>query len=518
MDPAYALSLQNFIAAPRGCKPRKGYRKWSTGFTTPVTTLLPYNSKVASNSKLFAVSGSEIFDITNGGAIGSPVVTGLSAGANAYWQHATQTYSTSSSNYLIAVNGVDSPRLFDGTSWSACSQVATPSGPGQFSQNDNNGSTVNITAFIDVVLHQQRLWFVASNSSKAFYTSIASVGGQLNAFDFGPLFTRGGALHKLETWTMDTGGVAGTQSMLVAISTKGDVVIFAGNDPAVATSWGLVGQFQLGSPVGRRCTVQYQGDLLVLSMDGLFPLSKYLQSARLERTAALTYAIAPTISELTSTLGTIKGFELVVYPSENVVLLNIPQLIQDNNFQFCYETNARAWSQFKGWPAACFGTFNDALYFGAEDHVALAFIGWQDGADINGTGGNNIVANALTAFDSMATPEIPAGSIKQVVLVRPFFQTGQTNPTVSIGINTDFNLGTVVGAASLNASSSATWDIATWDSYWVVWGGTLVPYNQWSTPACYPGEYLAFAISMSVTSDTLWPATSWTISPGGQFG
>lgn len=324
MDPTYALQLTNFVATPQGCAPRKGYRNWATGFSTTVTTLLPYNAKISSGNKLFALAGANIYDITSGGAIGAPVVSGLTI-SSPYWQSARQTYTTSPNNYMIIVNGTDAPRLYDGTTWTTCTQTASPAAPGQFSNVDNNGAAVSIATFVDTLLHQQRLWFVANNSSKAYYLPIAQAGGQLAVFDFGSLFPRGGNLFKLDTWTMDIGSAQGTQSMLVAISNKGDVVVFSGNDPSSASTWALVGTYQLGSPVGRRCTTQYQGDLMILSQDGLYPLSKYLQSARLDSTAALTYTIGPTISDLTTAYAGIQGFELCVYPSANVMLLNIPQ-------------------------------------------------------------------------------------------------------------------------------------------------------------------------------------------------
>jgi hypothetical protein len=516
MDRAYALSLQNFIANPQGCSPRQGYRKWATGFTSTVNSLITYNSKTSTGSKLFAVSGGNIYDITTGGAIGTAIVSGLST-TSTYWQQAKQTYSTSGSNYVMMVNGVDYPRLYDGTTWTTCSQPASPAGIGQFNQLDNNGNAVAISNFIDILQHQQRLWFVANNSTKAYYAPVAAVGGQLAAFDFGPLFTRGGSLYKLDTWTMDIGSTQGTQALLVAISSKGDVVVFAGNDPSSSTSWTLIGQYQVGSPVGRRCTTQYQGDLMILTQDGLYPLSKYLQSARLDSTAALTYTISPTISALTSSLASQPGFELCVFPSENVMMLNIPQLTTSANFQFCFHTITKGWSQFTGWPAACFNIFNDQMFFGSTDHVALTFIGYTDGADINGNGGNNISCTVLTAFDPM-TDQMRPGTLKTVRLVKPFLTTGMANPMIAIGVNTDFNLTPIVGTNAVYSVVGGVWDNMNWDAGATTWQGSLTTYNQWSTPNCYPGEYLAFAMSLSVTADTIWSSTSWIISPGGEVG
>lgn len=518
MDPAFAISLQNVVCKPSGVDLRQGYRKWAWNLPAPTTSLLAFNSRSGSSNKLFAVCSDEIYDVTSGGdmSAASPAVTGLNT-TNVYWQHVQQTYTTGNTNYLMAVNGADAPRIYDGSTWTTCTQTGSPSAPGQFSTNDSNGNSVSITSFVDLCLHNQRLWFVRSGSTKAYYLDIGQVGGTLYPFDFGPFFPSGGNLHKLAAWTIDSG--SGTSSYLVAISNKGDTVIFGGTNVSSASTWSLIGQYKLGSPVGRRCTETLHGDLLVLTQDGLYPLSKYVQSAVIERTQALTYNIAPTISSLVETLVDTPGFEVVVYPAGDVLLLNVPQSLQANNFQFCYHLIQQAWSQFTGWPAQCFGAVNDALYFGGPDYVALAFIGYKDDAEIDGSGGNNIFWTALQAFNSFADYGLGPGVLKHAKLVKPYIVTGQANPTISVGVNTDFNLIPIVGSATVNPVTGATWDNAYWDDPDATWVGSLTTVNQWATPLCYPGTYLAFAISVSAVSETSWVATNWVLAPStSQFG
>lgn len=515
MDPRYGLSIQNFVATNQGLAVRQGYRMWATGLPGSVTTLIPYHARISAQSKLFAVSGTGIYDVTNGGVVGAPVVTGLSS-ANGYWQSVIQSYTNASTSTLIAVNGNDAPRTFNGTTWGTCTQVVSPSGVGQFSQNDNNGNAVSINNFVDVLLHQQRLWFVSTNSTKGYYCDIAQVGGTLYAFDFGPFFPNGGKLFKLATWTMDSGGSSGTQAMLVAMSDKGDVVVFQGTNPATATSWSMIGQYKIGSPVGRRCTTQYEGDLLVLTQDGLYPMSQYLQSARVQNTDSFTYKISNVISNLVASLSNVPGFEAAVYPGANVMMLNVPQSQQGNNFQFCFNTITKGWTQFTGWPAQCFGLFNDSFFFGGTNFVALAFIGYKDGADIYGNGGNNIVATAMSAFSSF-DGELGTGVVKHVKLVQPFINSGTAQPAVKVGVNTDFNLTPIVGSATMSPVTGAVWDSAKWDDPSATWVGSLATYNKWNSVAAWPGSYIAVVVSISATADTTWTATNLMMSPGGPF-
>lgn len=517
MDPAYGLSIQNFVCTPQGLSVRQAYRKWATGLPASVSSLLPFHGKNSTTNKLFAVAGGSIYDVTGGGAVGAPVVSGLTASAP-YWQWASQSTSTGGNNYLFVVNGTDMPRMYDGTSWTACTQSSSPSGAGQFKTTDNNGATVNLSSFNDVIQHQQRLWFVANNSTKAYYTDVASSGGNLYAFDFGPFFPNGGKLHKLATWSKDVGGTIGVQAVLVAISDKGDLLIYSGTSPSGAGTWAIQAQTHIGSPVGKRCTLPYEGDLLLLTQDGLYPISKYLEKGQADTSDALTYKIGPTISQLVSTYSGTPGFELVLNPGENVMLMNVPQSIQANNFQFCFHTQTKGWTQFTGWPAQCFALFNDTLYFGGTDFVALAFMGYQDGASITGIGGNNVVATAMSAFATLDDQTGAPGFMKQVTMVKPFFVTGSASPTISVGINTDFNLIPIVGSATVTPGTGAVWDSAVWDSSGSTWVGSLTTYNRWTAVAAYPCSYMAVILSVSATTDTLWTATDLLIKPAGIYG
>lgn len=512
MDPQYALVCKNYIATPQGLSVRKGYKAWTPG--NPVETLIPYSN--TTGSKLFAIGLSNILDATT---IGAPVIVGNTFSNNDRWQWATQGSSTAGNNYLFLVNGEAAPLIYDGTSWGVCIQDATPALPGVFELLDANGNAIDINTFMDVVLHKQRLWFVATGSTTAYYLDIAAVGGALNPFDFGPLFPRGGSLHKIVSWTQDIGGNAGTQSLLVAISSMGDIAIFNGDNPADATQWALAGQYALGAPIGMNCTVQLEGDLLYLSKDGLFPMSKYLATSRGNTTVALTYAIAPTISDLVATYGSLDGFSLTYQPTTSLLILNVPQDLATNNFQLVFNTITRGWTQFVGWPAACFCVFEDTLYFGTEDGVQLGFYGYTDGADMDGNDGSTYNATALQSYNHFNEfPGLGYGVIKQAVAVKPYIITGDMLPTLRVGVNTDYNLVASVGTSGSTVLSGAIWDASEWDSAISLWAGSLGTYNQWATPLCWPGEALALALSVSVGAETMWISTSWLIEPGGQFG
>jgi hypothetical protein len=506
LSPEYAISATNFVAAPQGgLTIRQGYQQYTTGYSSPVTTLIPYYGLTKASNKLFAISGGNVYDTTSSGAIGTAVVTGLSS-SSPYWQYAAQ--ETANTTYAIAVNGVDAPILYNGSSWIHCSQSAT-TGVGIFSTTDQNNNAVSINTFVDVHNHNERLWFIQQSSTVAYYTDIGAIGGQLYAFDFGPQFKRGGHLHKIVSWTMDFG--FGSIFNMAVISSRGDVVIYEGADPSNAATWNMLGAWELGTPVSQRCAIPIDGDVAYLSTDGLFPLSKYIQSTRVNIQAAFSYAITPTIQSLIQEWQDTEGWQMVIYPFGQLLIINVPQGNESGNIQLAYNFVNGGWTQFNNWPAECFVMFEDKIYFGGTNFVALAFEGFNDGADTSGNGGTSVIATALQAFS-----DLNYQGLKSVRLLKPYITSGQSNPSVSVGINTDFDLSSEVGQSTPVIPSGALWDVATWgNAYWV--GAALTP-NQWFSPNTWPGEYIAVQVSMSAGTQTTWIATNFIVEPGQSFG
>ena len=73
-----------------------------------VTTLMPYTNGVT--VKLFAYCSGNIYDVSTGGAVGAPAVTGLNSVAiMSYVQ-----FSGTGPQTLVAANGVDPLQFFSG--------------------------------------------------------------------------------------------------------------------------------------------------------------------------------------------------------------------------------------------------------------------------------------------------------------------------------------------------------------------------------------------------------------------
>jgi hypothetical protein len=493
MAPQYAINLTNFVASPQGVAVRQGYKAHATGINGYVNTLMPYNAIPPVSNRLFAAAGSRIYDATYEGDATESVTDLISD----QWSHVN--FTATAGHYLVITNGLDAPRHWNGTSWTTWTNVTTPSAPGQFS-----GFPL-LSKLDGVISHQRRLWFVERNSSKGWYAPINSVGGALISFDFGPQFPRGGTLAALASWSMNGG--TGMQNYLVAISSVGDTVIYEGVDPSDSTKWSLKGSWRLGAPIGNRCFLPFGGDVLVVTQDGLMPLSKYMQTVT--RTEALTDNIRPTLTSLISSQRGLPGFQIHDYPARNLLILNVPQVNPDANVQFVYNTITGGWSLFTGWPAQCWGTLGDQVFFGNDGTVSLAFSGYKDGAGVDGNGGNIYTATAQQAFNYFEKPGIK----KRFVRAKVNLLSASGRPNVRIGCNVDWSTASPVNLGSASATSASIWGIDTFgDAEWS--GAGLINSNDWQTlgPIGYAGSLV---IAVAVLSETVWHSTEWELEPGG---
>ena len=170
MEPLDAVTLTNFWPGTNSVILRNGYTKHATGITGTVQTLMAYSS--GTSNQLFAAAIDSIYDVTAGGAVGAADVTGLS---NAKFQYVNIT--TPAASYLMAVNGVDKLRTYDGSAW----------------HTDGDGSPYDITGVntancSNITLFKNRVWLVENGSLKAWYLAANSIGGAAIALDMTSLF------------------------------------------------------------------------------------------------------------------------------------------------------------------------------------------------------------------------------------------------------------------------------------------------------------------------------------------
>ena len=84
--------------------------------------------------------------------------------------------------------------------------------------------------------------------------------------------TRGGKLLFGATWSIDAGD--GIDDKCVFVTDRGDVLMFTGSDPGDVATGARKGAITSAPPLGMNAHVLIGGDLMIMTVDGIVPLSQ----------------------------------------------------------------------------------------------------------------------------------------------------------------------------------------------------------------------------------------------------
>lgn len=476
-----AVELINFLPSTTLCQLRFGHTQHATGMTGQVETLMSYQG--GATSELFAivqeVGSASVYDVTAGGAVGAAELGSLT---NARWQYIN--LATAGGTFIEMCNGADAVYTYNGTTWT-----------------DQSGNITGVTSsdLININLFKNRVWFIEENTLRAWYLPTQSISGAANALDLRAFCKRGGYLMAMGTWTIDAG--YGVDDLAVFVTSQGEVLVYRGTDPSSASTWALVGVWWLGSPVGRRCFVKYKGDLLLITRDGLIPLSGALQTSRTNPRVALTDKIQSAMSTATTNYGSNFGWQVIPFPAQDMLLMNVPVQAGNNQEQYVMNTITGAWGRFQDWEANCWELHSEELFFGGNTFVGQAW-------DTNADNGVAIDSSALQAFNYFGS----RGQLKRFTMMRPTLYANG-NPSIQGTINVDFNLAAPTSNLTTATINAALWDTGEWDES--LWGEDLTLTNLWqgTVGVGYCGAPRLAANTNGINLQ--WVSTEVVLEPGG---
>ena len=425
MSPKRAVKLDNWFPQPDWIEVRKGFIIWSPITSDPVETLATYNG--LTTRTMFAASNGVIYDVT-ANASGTSAVTGLT---NSRFQYVN--FATTGGNFLYMVNGADVPQYYDGSTW----QTAVITGV-------SSSDIIGVNAF------KNRLWFTLTGSSDVAYLPVDSIQGAASIFPLGGLFTKGGFLMAMGTWSIDAGN--GPDDYAVFMSSQGQCAIYQGTDPSSANTWSLVGVFDMGSPIGRRCFTKVGADIALICIDGVVPLSKAMI---FERGAVVKVSLTERIQRVMNQSARLYrnnfGWQLISYPRGTRAILNVPIEENTDQVQYVMNTLSGAWCQFIGMKANCWELLDEDLFFGGNDGIVYK-------ADTSGNdAGNALSADMMTAYNYYGL----RGNQKRWSMCRPQLTTdGQVNP--GLALNVDFREDAPLSIPATQIVAASLWDVALW--------------------------------------------------------
>lgn len=535
-----AYILQNAFPQLDYVRARRGSTVWTTSGmpASTVSTLMPWQN--AQTSKLFAACGTAIYDVSSTGAAVSSF-TGLGNVTLQYVQ-----FQGIGGSYLVAVNGTSTNYIWDGTGWNrtfaktgttasasavvtamsnttnlfagmgvtgtgipantnilsvdSSSQVtltnnATANGAGvslTFYQNPPITGTSSITGttpvFSNVNVFKNRLYFVEQNTLNVWYLGAQSIGGAATVFPLYGVCRHGGYLVATASWAIDS--TSGIYESFVAITSEGEVLMYDGNDPS---TWSLKGQYKISKPLGPRCFYKAGGDLMIMTEDGIVPMSKVetLDQIALQN-VAVTLPIAPAWRQaVLDRVGQV-GWQITLWPLESMGIINLPKATASDTTQFIVNARTGAWAKYTGWDANCFAVYNNGLYFGTSD--GRVFQGENGGSD----NGSNYTMVVFPSFNNLNARV----NHKQVKMVHPYI-TSNLNVGFPVSINTDYNT-TIPNppTAAVPTGGSAVWDTAVWDVS--SWPAGTTAQNNWQYATAF-GTTFSPIIQLTLSSSSITP-------------
>ncbi len=478
-----AVILDNLVPNVGSVDLRKGYEIHVSGMPGQVQTIMEWSGSAA-NSKQFSASSSGIYNTTIAGAVGAADITGLT---NAKWNWVN--FSTAGGDFLVACNGDDEVRNYDGSTWTTPTLTGAPGTPA--------GSDL-----INVTVHKERLFFIEKDSMSYWVLNVKSIAGTATEVPLGSFTYKGGHLVAQAGWTIDGG--SGLDDMLVTITSEGETLVFQGTDPTDANNWSMIGRFNLGKPAGRKCLEKVAGDLIVLTEDGYVSMAAALKSGRSDPNQAVSDKIRGAVADMMELYRDNFGWQGLLFPKAGLIIVNVPIIEASLYHQHVYSIRTKAWCRFTGLESVSWGMLDSDMYFGDGSGNVYKF--WSSDAD-NGT---DIVGDVQQAFSYFKTP----GRIKRWNQIRPVFQAN-ANMSPELGMSVDFQINSPSGTASFTADPTSLWDESPWDT--TEWAGEGDIKAQWRDVF---GVGISGGLRMVVRGNGIalkWHSTDYSFEVGDKF-
>jgi hypothetical protein len=473
-----AQVLENFFPSQFMIRPRGGSSRRATVSTRAVRSIITYRS--GTTQKIFCAADGKIFDATAPASPFSYLVAVLSGRTSDLYSFVN--FATVGGTFVIAVNGADLHLVYDGLNWATNVPAITG---------------VSSALFNHVWSYKNRLFFVEKDSMRFWFLPVDTIGGAASSFSLAGVFQRGGSILAGATWSQDSGD--GLDDKCAIFSTAGEVAIYEGANPASPTDWALVGRYDISEPLGRNGFMRVGGDLLILTVNGVIPLSAAVVKDQAALSlAAVSRAIEPDWKEAVR-LYRNNNWSMIKWPEQNMAIIAFAQIFNTeildgvwgqgewggefvwgtvtvdtaNPVPTCFVVNLEtgAWAKYLGWDVQSIGYHAGEIYFGnsAGRLMAAEHGGTDDGA-------------AYYCRAAWWPSDFGASAVTKVYHMARGVYRAATPFEAKVSISTDYDLQWDAAPSSgPNVSAGSLWDQALWDQ--ALWdaGGQKQVSNKWTS-------------------------------------
>lgn len=425
MDISDAIKMDNYIPKDTKVTLRKGYTQY---FKSKKSFLTLASYKKYNQSMFIGISDGIAYNLT------SKRNVKLFDNVN-FTNSRCQTFQYK--DRLFFMNGVDKPKVF----------YIDEDLSEKFEDWNLKGEDLIDEKIISGAVSKQFLWFIEKGSMNVWYTSEGgNIAGNLYKFDLSSVSRFGGHIMAVCCWTLDGG--QGLDDLTVFITSEGEALVYSGTNPNDAENWSLKGSYKIAKPLGYRCTLAYQGDVVIITEDGYMPLSKVLPLNQASNSAiAFSDKIRGLVLDRTSKNKNKDGWQAIIYQRGGYAIFNVP--VYGNYEQHVININNGSWCRFTNIKSYCWELYEGRLYFGSDYGVYLFDDGYSDA-------GNHILGEVEQAYSDFGY-----NGLKKIQLLNPRTKSS-TQYALVIYTNVDYDEQQASYAENVGISGVTKWNETKW--------------------------------------------------------
>lgn len=467
-----AIILDNIIPDMGKVRVRNGFVEHTDSDDLTVHTPGPVESlmiyKAGGVEKMLAADGGEIYDVSTAAA--PAAITGGTGFSSNRWQYVNFEAKMG----MVNDHASDAPQVYNGSTISAMTI---------------SGSGLTVNNIIGIHVFKNRTWVWEKNKQDVWYSALNALGGTMTKFPLSYLGNFGGDLIAMLTWTHDGG--SGIDDYCVFIMSSGEAIVYQGSSPAATGDFALVGIYQIGNPINIRGFTKFGGDIIAMTYLDFSTIGQLLQGVEANTSPS---KVVGAVREVVDSYKNNWGWQAIVYPSDKLLIFNIPVTTNSVYYQFVMNLATKAWCRFKGINANTFAVYKNNLYGGfANGIVNEVLIGLNDS-------GSAINAEVQTAWNDFGINER-----KHFIAVKNYMKLSD-EIALDIYTQVDFdNFASYPFPSPLAASGTA------WGSPWgSPWGGSSFIKSDLQV-VNNNGVSVSMKMLMSLKQQVEWYGSYWLI-------
>lgn len=478
-QPGGAALFENFFPTATSARMRAGTQLHATVGDGSKQVGSMFSYVAGTSSRIFAATENAVYNITT---IVDPLISpaaAVSGMTGGDWS--VVQFQTPGGIFLRMVNGMDTPRVYDGTLFSTSPAIT------------GTGLTPENLSF--VWAYKKRLFFIEKNSMNAWYLDVESLGGTATKLPLGANFASGGFLTFGATWSLDSGG--GLSEQCAFMSTEGEVVVFEGDNPGSASTWNRVGTYRIGRPLGPKAVIRGGGDLIISTDVGFVPLSQAVnRDAAVLAASAVSFPIETEWNDRVAQRSSVQ-WHAEVWPTRQMVVIALPSINDARPEMLVVNARTGSWGVYTGWDGTCLQLFDKRLFYGdGFGRIIEAEVGGLDVGEPEQPS-RPYTAAAVPLFDGLRDPTAikTAGTARAVI-------RAPGDVIVQMSAHADFMIEMPAAPSSSPGEDGSLWDIGLWGT--ATWGSQAVKETTQDWESVSAVGY-ALAPGIQITSGSIAP-------------